>query len=59
MSYATAYSLLFDNFVQERNLDLDDRYWPQEIRMEWAEIFSKFQISWEREQLFPQSSESE
>lgn len=59
MSYAAAYSKLFDQFVHKHNLDLDDRYWPLSIREEWSEIFNKFQITWDREDILSQSSETD
>lgn len=51
MTFAKAYQQLFDNFVQERNIDLDDRYWTNEQRTEWAGLFAKLQTDWDRQNL--------
>jgi hypothetical protein len=51
-SYADEYKELFDKFVFENNLDLDDKFWTIEQRKEWAQIFTSFQYRWRRESFF-------
>jgi hypothetical protein len=48
-SYADEYQEMFDNFVFENNLDLDDKYWTIEQRIEWDRIYTSFQYRWKRE----------
>lgn len=48
-SYAEEYQEIFDKFIYENNLDLDDKYWAVEQRKEWDQIYSSLQQRWKRD----------
>lgn len=46
--YSKAYQEMFDDFVTQNKLDLDDRYWPEAKRIEWTRLHETFQLAWGR-----------
>jgi hypothetical protein len=50
-SYMKAYSSLFMGFVVANKLDLDPKYWPKALEVEWKTLFDEFQTEWGREPL--------
>jgi hypothetical protein len=48
MDYPQAYALLFNQFVEERNLDLDDTNWSENDKLDWAERYGQLQTEYRR-----------
>lgn len=38
----SAYQALFDEFIHERGLDIDDDTWPLEAQTAWADRYAAF-----------------
>lgn len=48
MDYAKAYQLMFNQFVEERNLDLDDKNWSETDKIDWNGLYVQLQAEYRR-----------
>ncbi len=51
MTFLEAYQTFFDNFVQKRNLDLDDSSWDADTKAIFAAGYNELLVAYNRQPL--------